>query len=251
MATADAPPGLGFSEVAGADTIALADGTRYIVGATRHAGDPTAKVLRIDGNGNLRALTMATARVGAAAAVLSIADATASSGSRTALVVAGGSATGDWAEALNPNQDGFAALPITASSVAEHGLASLDARTAVVAGGKDLSTGDAAPVRVFDPTCTTGCTTSDLVMLPTPLVRTNVFVVGSGKILVVGESDDGQNHAYAVDTTAMPPMAVEQTLREPRKEAKSLVLPNTLPGLVGGIQLESGGPALTIEAFVP
>jgi hypothetical protein len=250
-ATAPAPSGLSFSEVAGGETIALPDGTRYIVGSTRPAGDPTAKVLRIDGNGTLRAVTMATARLGAAAAVLSITDATASSGNRTTLVVAGGSATGDWAEALNPSEDGFTPLPITAASTAGLGLASLDAKTAVVAGGKDVTTRDSAPVRVFDPTCTAGCTTADVVTLPTPLVRTKVFVVGSGKILVVGESDDGQNHAYAVDTTAVPVSAIEQTLREPRKDATALVLPNTLPGLVGGVKLDSGAPALTIEAFVP
>jgi hypothetical protein len=152
---------------------------------------------------------------------------------------------------LNETEDSFAALPVAADSTAGLGLAALDAKMAVVAGGKDPSTGASASVRTFDTTCTAGCTTSDVMMLPTALVRTQVFVVGAGKILVVGESDDGENHAFLVDTSAVPASAIEQPLRERRKEATALVLPNTLPGLAGGIRIEDGAPALTIEAFFP
>jgi hypothetical protein len=189
--------------------------------------------------------------VGAAAAVLSIPDTSLASGNRTTLVVVGGSSSGDWAEALSAKENGFAPLPLTAASTAGLGLAPLDEKMAVVAGGKDLSTGASASVRIFDSMCTLGCTTSDVVMLPTALARTKVFVVGGGKILVVGESDDGENHAFVVDTSAAPVSVVEQPLREPRKEATALVLPNTLPGLAGGIRVDTGAPALTIEAFFP
>ena len=46
-----APEGLTFAEIAGGATVEMADGTLFIVGATRSTGDPTSKVLRIDTDG--------------------------------------------------------------------------------------------------------------------------------------------------------------------------------------------------------
>ncbi len=233
--------GLTFGEIAGGETVALPDGTRYVVGGTRMAGDPTAKVLRIDDSGNFRTLTLAVPRLGAAAAVV---------GGK--LVVAGGSASGPGAEVMSDGQTSFAPIDIPAEPTTGLGLGELNATTAVLAGGKDPVTGMATAVRTFNPTCTGGCVLADLgVAVPMVLQRTKLFSLATGKVLVVGETEDEENHTFMIDTSSAAPTIAEHPLRERRKGATPVLLPNSQVALLGGEDPLSGAPILDFEAFFP
>jgi hypothetical protein len=236
--TATPPTGLTFAEVAGGDVFELTDGSSYVIGATRTTGDPTAKVLRIDKNGFFRAVTLATARRGAAAAVIG-----------DKLVVWGGSAEGAGAEVLTKAQDAFSALPFPADATTGLGLAALDATTAMIAGGKDPLTGAAAPWRTFDAACAADCTAAELTMPPFALDRTRVFQLGAGNLLVTGESDDGEFHAFGTALSSGTPEVTERPLRERRKGATALVFPNGQPGVLGGDNPETGAPVVSMETF--
>jgi hypothetical protein len=235
-----APSGLAFSEVAGGDTVALADGTLYIIGATRSAGEQTAKVLRIDTDGYFRAVPLATPRLGAAAASI---------GGK--LVVAGGSADGAGVEVLNANQDAFDPVPFPSDATQGLGIAQLEGSTAILAGGQDSTSGTSSPVRTLDVSCNATCTTATVDLPPVVLQQTRVFSVASGKVVVVGEStSDGESHAFSIVAGAAPSM-VELPFRERRKGATAVMLLNGEAGLVGGDQVDTGAPSLTVEAFAP
>jgi len=234
-----APPGLTFAEVAGGDVFRLADGTSYVVGATRATGDATAKVLRIEGRSDaltMRTVSLTAARRGAAAGVVG-----------GNLVVWGGSAEGSGAEALTKAQDAFTPLPFPPDATAGLGLATVEGNTVLLAGGKDLVTGAAAPWRTFDVACTADCAATELATPPRALDRTHVFRLGTGNLLVAGESEDGEFHAFSLATS--PPEITERPLRERRRGATSLWLPNGQPGVLGGENPETAEPILSIETF--
>jgi hypothetical protein len=236
-----APAGLTFAEVAGGDVVQLADGSFYVVGATRATGDATTKVLRIDPRSDvvtMRAITLATARRGAAAGVVA-----------GNLVVWGGSAEGAAAEALTKAQDAFSPLPFPPDATAGLALATLEGNTVLLAGGKDPVTGTAAPWRTFDATCAADCAPAELAMPPLALDRTHVFSLAAGNLLVTGESEDQEFHAFSMITTSGTPEITERPLRERRKAATTLLLPNGQPGVLGGEHHETGAPVLSIESF--
>jgi hypothetical protein len=233
-----APAGLTFAEVAGGDVFQLADGSSYVVGATRAKGDPTAKVLRIDKNGILRTLILAAPRLGAAAGVVA-----------GNLVVWGGSAEAPGAEVLNKTSDAFSPLAFPPDATAGLGLGTFDGTTALLAGGKDPMTGAASAFRTFDVTCAADCAAAELAMAPLALQRTHVFPLAAGNLLVTGDSDDGEFHAFTVLTSSGMPEITERPLRERRKAATALRLPNGQPGVLGGENPETAAPALSIETF--
>jgi hypothetical protein len=183
---------------------------------------------------------LGTPRVGAGASVVG-----------TTLVVAGGTDAGPMAEVLSASQTSFTPLSYPSDATTGLGVAAVDATTAAAAGGKDPATGAAAAVRTFDTTCATDCTTTEVVAMPVALDRTKVFVIDGNRMLVIGESDDGQDRAFLVDTAGAQPTVDEKPLREPRKGATPTLLPNGQVGLVGGQLVDTGAPALTIEAFIP
>lgn len=236
------PGGLDFSEIAGGDAFTLPDHSVYVVGATRPSGAPTDKVLRIDGGNNAQftVLTLGTPRLGAGASVVG-----------STLVIAGGTNAGPMAEVLTTSQTSFTPLPFAVDATAGLGLAARDATTAVAAGGKDPVTGTGSGVRALDTTCAADCTTLELATLPIALDRTKVFVIDDNRILVMGESEDGQNRAFLVDTTDAAPSVDEKLLREPRKGATPVLLPNGQVGIVGGQLVDTAAPALTLEVFIP
>jgi hypothetical protein len=239
VATETAPMGLTFAEVAGGEVFGLEDGTSYVVGATRTGGEPTAKVLRIDKTGLLRAITLATPRRGAAAGVVA-----------GNLVVWGGSAEGMGAETLNKNQDAFTVLPFAPDPTTGLGMATVDGTTALLAGGKDPVTGGPVAFRTFDVTCTADCVTSELTMAPAlALQRTHVFSLASGHWLVTGDTDDGEFQAMSLQTTSGTPEVIDRPLRERRRAATSILLPNGQPAAFGGQNPETSTPVRSLEVF--
>jgi len=240
-ADAQAPEGLSFGEVSGGDTVTLADGTSFFVGATRSTGEPTSKVLRIGADRTLRALALTTPRLGAAAGAVG-----------NKLVIAGGSTMGAGVEVLNDQQSAFVTLGIAAEATTGLGLAAVDGTTMLLAGGKDPVTGAGASVRTLDVSCAAACTASDLGPLPSALSSAHVFRIDKNKLLVTGESDDGEAHAFSVATGGPGAEIVERPLRERRKRASAVRFPNGLVGLLGGVSIDGAEtPILTFETYVP
>jgi hypothetical protein len=238
---ATAPEGLTFAEIAGGDTVALSDGTLFIVGATRATGDPTSKVLRVAPDRSLHALALGTARLGAAATVVG-----------EKLVVAGGSSMGAGVEVLNDTQSALVTLGVPADPTTGLGLTALDGTTMLMAGGKDPTTGAGASVRTLDVSCGATCTPNDLGPLPSALTGARAFRLESVKALVTGDTDDGETHSFVLTTGGAKLEISEQPLRERRKGASATILPNGQVGLLGGLSIDgSGSPVSSFEAFFP
>jgi hypothetical protein len=243
-------PPLDYAQISGGATFEQPS-TRFIVGATRQEGAPTDKVLvlALDDNGNLtsKVLTLTTPRLGAAAGFVG-----------TTLVVSGGSATGAGVEVLAMGATAFTTLPFPPDATAGHGMAPLDANTALVAGGQDAGTMMPASMRSIDLTCTANCAATEIGTLPMPLARTKVFVLDPSQMVVVGETDEnsstGVDHAFSFDPTKPAPFAPKELAfpaGRARSKATAALLPNGQLGLVGGFLLDSAqSPAKSIEVFI-
>jgi hypothetical protein len=165
------------------------------------------------------------------------------------LVVWGGSAEGPGAEVLNKAEDAFSPLAYPPDATAGLGLGTFDGTTALLAGGKDPMTGAPGNFRLFDVTCAADCAAAELAMPSLALQRTRVFPLAAGNLLVTGDNDDGEFHAFSVLTSSGTTEIAERPLRERRKGATSLLLPNGQPGVLGGQHPETAAPALSIETF--
>jgi hypothetical protein len=234
---ATAPAGLTFAEIAGGATVQAPDGAFFIVGATRTSGEATAKILKVGADGKIEALTLAAARLGAAAAYI---------GGK--LVVAGGSATGAGIEVLSQGQ---ALVPLAYPPDPTVGMAlgRIDDATVVLLGGTDPTSGTAARSRAAALSCTQACTTTELASGPLPLRQARAFPLGAGALLAVGDTDQGETQAYAVTASTASMRALP--LREPRKGATAVALSSGQIALIGGDLLTDGSPARRIEIFTP
>jgi hypothetical protein len=154
------------------------------------------------------------------------------------------------AETLNKNQDAFTALPFAPDPTTGLGLATLDGPTALLAGGKDPVTGGPVAFRTFDVTCTADCVTAELTTAPAlALQRTHVYPLASGHWLVTGDTDDGEFQAMSLQTASGTPEVIDRPLRERRRAATSIVLPNGQPAAFGGQNPETSAPVHSLEAF--
>ena len=212
-----------FANVAGGVTLSDAQGTQYIVGATRTTGAPTAALLEINPNdvtnstypdGNAAWLTLSEPRLGAAATWLD-------SGNGL-IVVTGGSASGSGVEVIAPVAGtttgtamgtplGYPADPSSGSGAA----AMPDGVHVLLAGGL-LPNGQDAGVRVIDAMCATACTPTWWTSLPVPLATAQVFALSQTSALVIGnEPGTGLTHAFLVtgpaSTASTSDVAVSET----------------------------------------
>jgi hypothetical protein len=233
------PTGLNYADIVGGKTLVGANDTRYIVGATRAAGDPTDRVLRVASDGTLRALTLSAPRLGAAAAVVA-----------GQLVVTGGSDSGAGAEVLNADETAFVALAYPPDATQGAALAELTSTTAVVVGGVDPTTNTQGGLRTIDLTCTDSCSATPLANADFSYSQAQAFHFADGKVLVTGESPDGETHAFTLGKTVGYELT-EQPLRTPRIGATGLLMPNGQVGLVGGDAVADGSPASSVELFFP
>jgi hypothetical protein len=233
------PSGLDFADLVGGEVILGAKDERYIIGGTRKSGAPSDRALRLDADGTLRALTLNTPRLGAAAANID-----------GQIVIVGGSDTGAGAEVLNAAQTGFKDLPFAADATQGAALSKLTADTAILVGGADPSSGARSPVRTLDLTCADSCSATPIAQLDFDYDRARAFYLNDNQLLVAGESSDGQSHAFTLDKTIGFELT-EQALRDPRSEASVVKVPNGQIGLVGGSSLSDGSPAGSLELFFP
>ncbi len=236
---ANPPSGLTWAEVVGGRTFVASDGTIYIVGATRTEGDPTNKVLEIDTSGNLHALLLNTARLGAAAALV-----------EDSLLVAGGSPDGAGAELLALGATTFGELGLPADDTVGASLVELTSASALLAGGHDAS-GAPTATRSIDLGCAKKCSTTQIPNAELSIARAKAFRLADNLALVVGETDDEETHAYLFDATGDEATLVEQALRTPRSQASATQLPNGQVAILGGTELDTGNPALSLDVFFP
>lgn len=237
---AAAPTGLAFSEVIGGKTFIARDNTQYIVGATRSVGAATDKVLRVDQDGSLHALELAAARLGAAAGLV-----------EDRLLIAGGSASGAGAELFEPGSIASTPLELPADPRTGAALSELSESTALLTGGTDPKSEEVSGLRVLDLGCSGACGAQELGPLGLELGRLQTFALGPGRVLVVGESQDGETHALSLDLSDQSPVTVEQPFRERRAGASAALLANGQVAVVGGNDPESGAGIASIELFFP
>ncbi|MEO8905163.1 MAG: hypothetical protein ABI488_22015 [Polyangiaceae bacterium] len=234
-----APSGFKFADIVGGQTLVGASDTRYIVGATRATGDASDSVLRVASDGTLRALTLNSPRLGAAAAVVD-----------GQLVVTGGSDSGAGVEALNAEETAFVALAYPPDATQGAAVAELTTTTAVVVGGVDPATSTQGGLRTIDLTCTDSCAASPLANVDFSYGQAKAFQLGNRQVMVTGESADGETHAFTLSKTVGYQLT-EQPLRTPRIGASSFLMPNGQVGLVAGDEVADGTPASSVELFFP
>jgi len=239
---AEAPVGLDFAQIVGGETLSGADGTQYIVGATRtDATDgPTNQILRIDADGKLELMKLATPRLGAAATVVN-----------GQLLVVGGSDTGAGAEVSNAAGTAFKPLPFPADATRGAALVALDAVTAVLTGGRDPETDEIAGFRTMDLGCEEDCSQQEIANADFAFDRARLFPIRAGQLLAVGEDpESGETRAFTFDTGIGHELN-EFALRTPRIGASAILLPNGQVGVIGGDALADEAPAMTMEVFFP
>ena len=234
------PPGLAFSEVSGGQTLQGPDGTQYLVGATRASGTPTDKVLQVNPDGTLATLVLSEPRLGAAAAMV-----------EGNLVVVGGSASGAGGEQLAAGTTSFAPLSLPADETEGAGLAELTPTSLIIAGGHDATTGAASATRSIDLSCTDTCTATEIADLDLTLTGTRAFALSANRVLVVGDADDGQTHAFTLDVSGASPVSTEQVFREARSGASAALLANGQVAVAGGDDPSSGSAITSVELFFP
>ena len=221
--------------IAGGATISATDGTQYIVGGTRTApGAPTAAVLCIDTTGAAHWITLANARLGAAAAW----------SDTKGLIVAGGSAEVPGVELIptctaSTAATGTSSTPLmgfAADPSVGAGAETLDDdHLLVLAGGSTPDQSDPG-VRVLDLTCTSACAAKAWASLPRVLTSAQAYAMpGQASAVVVGsEPTGGATHAFLLAEST----ATEIPTRVSHTHARTIASPlGITPGsffLVGG-----------------
>ncbi|HEY3592924.1 MAG TPA: hypothetical protein VGL13_03590, partial [Polyangiaceae bacterium] len=259
-----------FGQVAGGDVIANANGDQYVVGATR-ATAPTNQILVVHSDGTLTAIFLSTARSGAAAAMV-----------RGDLWVVGGTTDGMTGAPIEkpltatlpdgtpappspypPDPtSGFALAEGVVPAPPDAGMPDMTAPDGAVSiatapaaflvGGVDPTTTTAGGVRSINPDCTMDCAVTSLATLPV-LTRTRAFFMPATTtspqqhLVVIGETSDGEDHAYVMDPLASPVTPTEIAFRERRSSASVALFPNNEVGIVGGLGVTSGTPVTSFE----
>lgn len=218
-ATLAAPTGGSFSEVAGGRLVSAADGTQYIVGATRNAGGPTTRILVVSPEGKASFASTTVAREGASATFLE----------GRGLVVVGGDASGAGAELLAPGATLAAPLPFAPDPVRDSSAVTLDTSHVALVGGS----GGGGLVRVLDLACTTACVPASWPEA-VPLARLDAARLGPDAAFVVGDDTSGASHAYRVSSTGVR----ELPLREARRGARLVAGPTGMLVIGGGAGIE-------------
>ena len=217
-----APTGITFAEIAGGATVTVADGSAYVVGATRTTGGPSNRVLVFGKDGTLTAATLAKPREGACAAWVE----------GRGLVVIGGNGTEPGVEVLAPGALQSAVLAYAPDGVKGCGASPLDASHVLVAGGtgSPVDVGGAAPARVIDLACASGC-------VPTvwpgamPLVRAESFALAQDAALIAGDDATGASRVFRATVAAITVVPV----KAPRRNARLVALPiKGTAAIVGG-----------------
>ena len=235
------PAELAYDEIAGGETIGQPGDPQYIVGGTRATGEPTDQVLRVDADGTLHLLKLHTPRLGAAATIVN-----------GQLLVVGGSDTGAGAEVSNSDGTEFTELPFESDAKRGAAVVALDDDNVMLAGGRDPATDDEiAGFRSMDLTCAENCSQVEIAKAAFPFTHPRLFLLSADQLLAVGEDPTSEEtHVFTFDT-GIGHALNELSLRTPRKQASAFLLPNGQIGVLGGVALEDGTAASSVELFFP
>lgn len=239
--TVPLPSGLvSFGDVSGGETVEAPSGTSYIVGATR-ADRPTKGVLEFGADGLVTALGLEHERAGAAAAWAE----------EVGLVVVAGNSTAPGFEIVPAGQTAFVVRDLPPDPTVGAAAVSLGKGRMALVGGV-TPTNAAAPTRTWDPSCSSGCTMTEVAgaELPVPLVKSRGFALGGARMIVVGQEASGKQLVRVFEVDIDKPLVVERPLREPRSGATAVPAPNGTLAVLGGLH-EDGTPALNVEMFFP
>ena len=243
----ETPVGLDWAQIAGGKTISGPEETQYIVGATRLTGEPTNQVLRIDVEYNasnaqvisLHLMTLRTARLGAAAAIVN-----------GQLLVVGGSDSDAGAE-VSTTAGSFTPLPFPPDARQGAALLVLDETSAVLAGGRDPETDEISGFRTMDLGCTANCSQEEIANADFAFDYPQLFSLGENQLLAFGEDPTTEeSHVFTFDT-GLGHALNEFALRVPRTGAAAVMLPNGQVAVLGGNALAGDAPALSMELFFP
>ena len=235
------PSGLDNDAILGGETIGSPGDPQYIVGGTRATGEPTDQVLRVDADGSLHLIKLHTPRLGAAAAIVN-----------GQLLVVGGSDAGAGAEVSNSAGTEFNELPFESDAKQGAALVALDEENVMLAGGRDPATDDEiSGFRSMDLTCAENCSQVEIAKAAFPFTHPRLFLLADDQLLAVGEDPTSEEtHVFTFDT-GIGHALNEFALRTPRKQASAFLLPNGQIGVLGGLALENGNPASSVELFFP
>ena len=225
------PSGGTFAEISGGATIALADGSSYVVGCTRLTEAPTPRILYIDPNGNLNFTSLSAPRLGCAATYIS----------GTGLVVSGGSATVPGVEIVASNTATGVTLPYPPDASTGSGATVLTGTTILLAGGSNPDGTDAG-MRTITSACSV-CTPTPWTSAGFPVVLTTAQAFGLPDLqtaFVVGSESGGTTHAFTVNQATGLTVV---DFKVPRSNARAVMLPTNNIAIVGG--------APEIESFLP
>jgi len=244
---APAPEGLDYALIVGGKTFVAPDHTQYIVGGTRLTGEPTNQVLRIDPGDDtkpisLHLMQLGTPRLGAAAAIVN-----------GQLLVVGGSGTGAGAEISNAAGTNFTSLAFPADARQGAALLAQGETSAILAGGRDPESDEISGFRTLDLSCSANCTQVEIENADFAFDYPQLFALGGGQLLAVGEDPTSQEtHVFTFETRVGLDHAMnEYALRVPRTGASAVMLPNGQVAVLGGDALSDDSPALTLELFFP
>lgn len=236
------PEGLeSFDELAGGTAVSGANGTSYVVGATRTTA-PTDAVLVVAADRSMSIARLTTTRRGSAVTWLQ----------GPGLVVVGGSAVGAGVETLAPASKAFAPRPFSSDPIEGAAAAPTgNGDEVLLVGG--VNGPSAPPTRRLAATCATTCSATELAAtgLGSPQTRCRAYGVGPGVTLAVCE--DASTGESLVARVADGGATVEAVpLRERRVGASPLPTPLGTLAMLGGAPADSSGAwPTTIELWSP
>jgi hypothetical protein len=229
-----------FSNVSSGDAITGEEQESYIVGPTRSTL-PSSQVVLFDPDLNIKKITLSAERTSAAATWLK----------STGLAIVGGSNSASAVEIVAPL--GASTRQLSYPSLDSHGAgaAGFSNGKILVAGGED-SAGQLLDARVFDATCTSTCVAQVYADSATKigLSKAKGYVISNSEAIFVGESDALQQTRAVWLSMGSDLKVQELPLKQPRRYAGSIQLPNGMVAIVGGLDSDGKGVG-SVELLVP
>ncbi len=222
----------GYAAVSGGQVFTGPNDELYVVGATRSSA-PSDRVLRIDAEGELSLIRLASARQGAAAAYLS----------GRGLMVVGGSASATGAEQLKPGADAFDTLDLPPDATSGAALFESSAGIFRVGGGEN---GTAAQAVRLDLGCSSSCTPETAGPALDSAAPVQLRTTENGDVLLLSADTEGNAQLLRLQAADVP-LSFEPLAATQRTPGLLSELPTGQLALLGG---SSGGdPSPLLEVY--
>lgn len=217
-----------YADVSGGQVFTGPDDELYVVGATR-ASAPSDRVLRLDTEGNLTLIRLASPRQGAAAAYLD----------GRGLLIEGGSASAAGAEQLKPGADAFDTLDLPPDATSGAALFETDSGIFRVGGGTD---GSAAEAIRIDLGCAGPCAPESVGPALASASPVQLQTAENGDVLLLSQDDAGNARLLRIQADSLP-LTFEPLSISERSPGLLSLLPTGQLALTGG---RTAGTASTL-----